>query len=328
MATHDRWSFFAPVVTLQGRCRHKKVFWVCAFRNHSEGERNHSSARHNFQSASTLGQDHYTLLGISLNASPLDIKLAFRQLARKYHPDVNNDSGAADTFKTIRQAYETLSDKTTRSAYDHSLRVQAHAVRKRAHNNYQNRSMYDRTGGCYKQARNPYGNAEEDEVSYDWNPSGSVRTERFADYFHGGKEFVFEDESESWETQKGPSFQQGWSDSLINVLMMFCFVGFIWHTLGAQLALTYFVFFIPHNTEHSPWYRFASLMAWLVGGTKGLALHYGIVTTGWLYGKSHDMILALALSVFWMETQFPHVFAVPRGAILLMAHICLSVLPS
>ncbi|KAI5073344.1 hypothetical protein GOP47_0011357 [Adiantum capillus-veneris] len=300
---------------------YKKVFWVCSVRSHSGGEGRHSSGRHNPQNGTLAGQDHYALLGISSDASPLDIKLAFRQLARKYHPDVNNDSGAVDAFKTIRQAYETLSDNTTRNVYDHSLRAQAHAARKRGHKNHQNRSGVERTEG-YKQSRSPYGNAVDYEVSYD--PTESFRREGHAEYFYGGKGFAFEEVTESCDERKGPSLREGWADSLMNVVTIFCLVGFIWHTLGAQLALTYFVFFIPHNTEHSRWYRFASLMAWLVGGTKGLALHYGIVTTGWLYGKSHDMILALALLVFWMEAHFPHIFAVPRGAILLMAHTCLG----
>lgn len=322
MALHEgvrRWSFNAQVVTLQRRCRHKKVCWVCATRGHPEGEGKHSSTRDSPQNAPIFRQDHYAILGVSSDASAVDIKLAFRQLARKYHPDVNIDSGAADTFKTIRHAYETLSNETSRHVYDHSLRVQA---RKRAYNGHPNRAMYRRRGAYYKQYGMSYTNALDDEAIYDWN--SSIRREGFENYYNGGKDYVHKEVSESCDKERGPSFRQGWADSIVDVVILFSLVGFIWHTLGAQLALTYFVFFIPHNTEHSPWYRFASLMAWLIGGTKGLALQYGIVTTGWLYGKSHDMILALALSLFWMEAHFPDGFAVPRGALLLMAHLCIG----
>lgn len=81
---------------------------------------------------------------------------------------------------------------------------------------------------------------------------------------------------------------------------------------------------MPHNKEHTAWYRFASLVAWLIGGTRGVALQYGIVTTGWLYGKGYGMALAFVLSAIWLESHLPHAFPVPRGAILLITYLCLG----
>ncbi|KAH9303225.1 hypothetical protein KI387_014808, partial [Taxus chinensis] len=51
-------------------------------------------------------QEHYTVLGLAKSASSADIKRAFRTLARQYHPDVNKDPDADDSFKSIRLAYE------------------------------------------------------------------------------------------------------------------------------------------------------------------------------------------------------------------------------
>lgn len=63
-------------------------------------------------------RDYYEVLGVSKTASDEEIKRAFRVLAKKYHPDVNKEEGAAEKFKEIGEAYSVLSDKNKRSQYD------------------------------------------------------------------------------------------------------------------------------------------------------------------------------------------------------------------
>ena len=63
-------------------------------------------------------RDYYEILGIGRDASQDDIKSAFRQLARKYHPDINKESDAEKVFKEINEAYGVLSDPEKRAAYD------------------------------------------------------------------------------------------------------------------------------------------------------------------------------------------------------------------
>lgn len=65
-----------------------------------------------------MARDFYDLLGISRNADSDEIKRAYRRLARRYHPDVNKDPGAEDTFKEINRAYEVLSEPEARARYD------------------------------------------------------------------------------------------------------------------------------------------------------------------------------------------------------------------
>ena len=64
-------------------------------------------------------RDYYEVLGVDKSASDADIKKAYRNLAKKYHPDANpGDSTAEAKFKEINEAYSVLSDSETKARYD------------------------------------------------------------------------------------------------------------------------------------------------------------------------------------------------------------------
>src|SRR3989344_3334944 len=63
-------------------------------------------------------KDYYEILGVSKNASADQLKKAYRNLARKHHPDVDKSQGAETKFKEINEAYQVLSDTQKKSAYD------------------------------------------------------------------------------------------------------------------------------------------------------------------------------------------------------------------
>jgi hypothetical protein len=66
-----------------------------------------------------MPEDYYTTLGVHRKASPEEIHKAYRELARKYHPDLNPDDAEAEKkFEEVQAAFEVLSDPEGRSAYN------------------------------------------------------------------------------------------------------------------------------------------------------------------------------------------------------------------
>jgi molecular chaperone DnaJ len=66
----------------------------------------------------TTDRDYYELLGVGRGASEVEIKRAFRQLARELHPDVSDAPDAHERFREVVEAYEVLSKTETRDLYD------------------------------------------------------------------------------------------------------------------------------------------------------------------------------------------------------------------
>ena len=64
-------------------------------------------------------EDFYEVLGVRRDASEADIQKAYRDMARKYHPDLNSgDDRAKEKFQLVQQAYEVLNDRQKRAQYD------------------------------------------------------------------------------------------------------------------------------------------------------------------------------------------------------------------
>ena len=89
--------------------------------------------------------DYYKILGLDKNATPNDIKNAYRKLARKYHPDLNpNDKDAKRKFQEINEANEVLSDPEKRKKYDQYGKDWQHAEEFEKAKQYQEQSSNNR----------------------------------------------------------------------------------------------------------------------------------------------------------------------------------------
>ena len=66
-----------------------------------------------------MADDYYQVLGVPRTATEEDIRKAYREMARKYHPDLHPDDDAAkEQFKKVQTAFDTLNDPSKREMYD------------------------------------------------------------------------------------------------------------------------------------------------------------------------------------------------------------------
>ncbi len=66
-----------------------------------------------------MAEDHYKTLGVNRDATPAEIQKAYRDLARKYHPDLNpDDKKAKEKFQKVQAAFDVLNDEKKRKMYD------------------------------------------------------------------------------------------------------------------------------------------------------------------------------------------------------------------
>ncbi len=66
-------------------------------------------------------KDYYKILGVDKDASEKEIKLAYRRMAKRYHPDLNRtDPNAKEKFIEIKEAYDVLTNPIERKIYDRS----------------------------------------------------------------------------------------------------------------------------------------------------------------------------------------------------------------
>ncbi|HSV72355.1 MAG TPA: DnaJ domain-containing protein [Chthonomonadales bacterium] len=78
--------------------------------------------------------NHYEVLGLASDASADTVKARFRELARRYHPDVATVQDAEDRFRAVNAAYQVLGDPRRRAAYDAELQLAAARARRAAEN--------------------------------------------------------------------------------------------------------------------------------------------------------------------------------------------------
>ena len=105
------------------------------------------------ETVAKMAEDYYSVLGVPKNASQAEIQKAYRELARKYHPDMNpDDKTAKKKFQKVQAAFDVL-------------------------NNPEKREMYDRYGSSFE-TMGGGGGEPQGAQSWGWSPGGGRRRAR------------------------------------------------------------------------------------------------------------------------------------------------------
>ncbi|KAL3534034.1 hypothetical protein ACH5RR_007555 [Cinchona calisaya] len=251
--------------------------------------------------SATVKQNHYAVLGVSTDASASDIKRAYRLLALKYHPDVSKDSGAAETFKSIRLAYDILSNETTRNQYDRALRYQKDS-RRPLGDSWDYSAEYEDELRIYRWA---YLKRKMQREKY-WQQSQSKE-----------RRYSFYDESdEVTEDEERGSFIEVLKSAFLSLCLM--------QTVGARLSLTFSVLMAFLDQKLDTGYKMGYLIAWILGGRAGIMLTLFFSFASWVCGKTSSSLVAITVVAMWFGSNLARFAPLPQGALLALLYMSIK----
>ncbi|TXG66321.1 hypothetical protein EZV62_007596 [Acer yangbiense] len=251
-------------------------------------------------------QDHYAVLGIASTATSSDIKRAYRLLARKYHPDVSKDSQAAEVFKSVRRAYEVLSNEVTRNQYDRALKFQKAASRSYGGNWNYSPEFEDR------------------ERIYRWaEVRRKMQYERYWKYYNlnaenstsYGETTDEEVKEENLDQERG-SFSEVLRSAFISLFLL--------RTFGSGLSLTFSSLSALFDKKLDAGYKIGYLIAWILGGSGGILLTLCLSFASWVCGKTSSSLVALVVVAMWVGSSLARFAPIPQGALLTLLYMSIK----
>ncbi|BAT84926.1 hypothetical protein VIGAN_04240600 [Vigna angularis var. angularis] len=245
------------------------------------------------------GQNHYAVLGVARNATAVEIKRAYRLLARKYHPDVSKDPHSEELFKSIRHAYEVLSNEATRVQYDQELHF--------SHNSHREKWSYS--------------TEFEDQVRvYRWaHLRKKMHSERY--WEHGNVSEDYNSETEEEEDEENLDEQRG---SFIEVLRSAFLSLFLFQTFGSRLSLTFSGLTALLDQKLDTGYKIGYVIAWILGGRGGILLTLCLSFASWVCGKTSSSVVALIVVAMWVGSYLARYAPLPQGALLALLYMSIK----
>ncbi|KAM0989771.1 hypothetical protein ACFX2I_008362 [Malus domestica] len=249
-------------------------------------------------------QTHYAVLCLPRHATAADIKRAYRLLARKYHPDVSKDSQAGEVFKSIRQAYEVLSNEATRAQYDRELRLQKDTGRQHS--------------GKWN-----YSTEFEDGVRiYKWaEVRQRMQRERYWERYNVNEESSSYGKTDGATEEGEPEQERG---SFSEVLRSAFVSLFLLQTFGSRLSLTFSSLMALFDRKLDAGYKIGYVIAWVLGGRGGILLTLCLSFASWVCGKTSSNMVALVVVAMWIGSNLAKFAPLPQGALLTLLYMSIK----
>ncbi|GAU38561.1 hypothetical protein TSUD_322380 [Trifolium subterraneum] len=219
----------------------------------------------------------------------------------QYHPDVSKDSHASELFKSIRHAYEVLSDETTRIQYDRELQS--------SHKPYQEKWSY--------------GTEFEDDVrSYNrWAyMRKKMRSERYREHYNINEDY-YSSETDEKEDEENLNEERG---SFVEVIRSAFLSLLLFQTLGSQLSLTFSSLTALFDRKLDAGYKVGYAIAWILGGRGGVILTLFLSFASWVFGKTSSSVVALFMVAMWVGSSLSSYAPLPQGALLTLIYMSIK----
>lgn len=255
-----------------------------------------------FCSAVTAHQNHYAVLGVSPHASSADIKKAYRTLALKYHPDVCKEAQADEVFKSIRLAYDTLSNDATRRQYDRAFQSEENTSRS-------------------------WGRSWDFEIEfedgirvYSWaDLRRRMQREKYWERRNGrvDNSTLYDDnDKEGTQNEERGSFSEVLKSAFLSLFLM--------QTIGARLSLTFSSLMALLDQKLDSGYKMGHVVAWVLGGQAGVLLTLCLTFASWVCGKTSSSLVAVVVVAMWIGSNLARFAPIPQGALLTLIYMSLK----
>lgn len=250
--------------------------------------------------------DHYKVLGVAQSATLADIKRAYRLLARKYHPDVSKDSRAVEVFKTIRCAYEVLSNEVTRIKYDRALKFRTDSDRSRRGNRRYSSEFEDGVRiSTWAELRR--------KLQYERHWKNYNSKEEYSSFYR--KAPVREVQEENPGDKRG-SFTAVLRSAFISLFLLKVF--------GYQPSLTFSSLTALFDGKLDGGYKIGYLIAWILGGRGGILLTLCLSFASWVCGKTSSGVVVLVVVAVWIGSNLARCAPLPQGALIALLYMSLK----
>ncbi|KAB5512186.1 hypothetical protein DKX38_029214 [Salix brachista] len=204
-------------------------------------------------------------------------------LSQIYHPDVSKHSQACELFKSVRHAYEILSNEVTRTQYDRALRFQEDTGRSFSKRQYHNPEVEDWVR-IYKWAemkRKMRSGARWEHHNTSDDPSFYSDTEE-------------EVEEGSLDQERGP-FGEVLRSAFLSLFLL--------QTFGSLLSLTFSSLMALFDRQLDAGYKIGYFIAWILGGRGGVLLVLCLQFASWACGKTSSSMVALVMvALCWFKS--------------------------